>query len=237
MIVHGAQELELLAREVSELQRSQQHGTALANRRRLVDELLERAQAASAASTALAPRLAIPPPEKPVVDAALSAIAKWRNALDNSLSDALGGDLFGRFQDAADKAVRVLEARAADAWQRYTTENTEQVSEEVLTALSADASARPAISRIRTLSEALSLLRLTAIPTLAQVGEFDSYAAELRGAWSSLDIAGLDTEVLEFLRAVNSFDGAPLSLYSASVRDWLEQRGAVGHYAIRAVGR
>jgi hypothetical protein len=63
--------------------------------------------------------------------------------------------------------------------------------------------------------------------------EFDKTTAELRSAWSTLDVAGLSEEVVTFLRAANSDDGAQLELLTVRVREWLEQRGAASHYVIR----
>jgi hypothetical protein len=65
------------------------------------------------------------------------------------------------------------------------------------------------------------------------LNEFDEATAQLRSAWSALDVANLSEEIVAFLRGANSAQGAPLDSFTEQVREWLEQRGAASHYAIR----
>jgi hypothetical protein len=233
MIIEDAARLEQLAAEVIVLRRSQQHGQTLAHRRQLVDALLTRARNAWASATAVSQRLGEEQSSSPLFDTALDATTEWSSALDEDLGQALTSDLFTRFQASVDTAVRELERRATGTWQRYATQKTPEISEEVLAALEADPRAGSTVVRIRRLSEVLRRLRDDPLPSLEELGEFDRTTAELRSAWSTLDVAGLSEEVVTFLRAANSDDGAPLELLTVSVREWLEQRGAASHYVIR----
>jgi hypothetical protein len=63
--------------------------------------------------------------------------------------------------------------------------------------------------------------------------QFDEATAQLRSAWSVLDVANLSEEIVAFLRAANSAQGAPLDSLTEQVREWLEQRGAAGYYVVR----
>jgi hypothetical protein len=233
MILEDAARLEALAAEVTVLRRSQQHGQSLAHRRQLVDALLARAQNAWASTEALAERLDEEQSPSPLFETALTKISEWRVVLGEDLGAALTGDFFTGFQTAADKAVRELERRATGMWQRYTARKTPDISAEVLTALEDDPRAGSTVVRIMHLAEGLRRLRDRLIPSPEEQNEFDAAAAQLRDAWSALDVASLSEEIGAFLRAANSARGAPLDLLTESVREWLEQRAAATHYVIR----
>lgn len=233
MIVQEAAELQELAMEVHTLRRSQQHGQSLAHRRQLVDELLVRARTAARSGNALVDRLGEERAPSSLFEQALSKITEWRAALDEDLGQALGGDLFSTFQDSVEKAVREIERRTTALWQRYLAEATPYTSDEILAALANDPGARTTVMRIRRLSESLRRLRDRTIPSLDEVSEFDITTAELRNAWATLDVTTLNEEVVSFLRAANGDEGAPISLLTKAVLDWLEQRGVTDRYVIR----
>lgn len=233
MILEDAARLEALAAEVTVLRRSQQHGQSLAHRRQLVDALLMRARNAWVSSAALSERFAEAQSSSPLFETALAKTSAWRSALEEDLGQALTGDLFTGFQASADKAVGELERRATGAWQRYTAQKTPDISAEVLAALEADPRAGSTVVRIERLAEALRSLRDRPIPSPEELTEFDEGTAQLRSAWSTLDVEGLSEEIVAFLRVANSDEGAPLDLLTKSVREWLEQRGAASHYVIR----
>jgi hypothetical protein len=232
MILEDAAQLEALAAEVIVLRRSQQHGQSLAHRRQLVDALLARMRTAWASGAALSERFGEVQSSSPLFDAFLAKIIKWRSSLDEDLGQALTGDLFTGLQSSVDKAVSELERRATGAWQRYAVQKTPEISGEVLTALEADPRAGSTVVRIMRLSEALRRLRTRTIPSPEELDEFDEAVAQLRDAWSTLDVASLSEEIVAFLRATNSAQGAPLDLLTVQVREWLEQRGAATHYVI-----
>ncbi len=173
------------------------------------------------------------PPSSPLFDAFLARIGEWRSALDEDLGQALASDLFTAFQGSAEKAIRELELRARSGWERHVAQKTPEISGEVLAALEADPQAGSTVARIRRLSETLRRIRDRAMPSPAELDEFDKTIAELHSAWSTLDVASLSGEIVAFLRAANSDHGAPLELLTTPVRDWLEQRGAASHYVVR----
>jgi hypothetical protein len=107
------------------------------------------------------------------------------------------------------------------------------ISVDVITALDDDPRAGSTVGRIMHLSERLRRLRDRPIPSPEVLKEFDETTAQLRSAWSVLDIANLSEEIVAFLRAANSAQGAPLDSLTEQVHEWLEQRGAAGHYVIR----
>jgi hypothetical protein len=233
MIVDEATELGSLAGEVIVLRRSQQHGQSIAHRTQLVDALLARSQLASATGTGLSERLGERHVGSPVFETALMKISEWRQALDEDLGSALGGDIFSSFQDAIEKAVREIERRTTTAWQTYAAQATPETSKEILDALADDPRARVTVIKIKRLAETTRRLREKAIPSIDEIREFDDATAELREAWSTLDVASLNEEIVAFLRAANSERGADLELLTSTVLDWLDQRDAKDHYAIR----
>lgn len=233
MITDTAVEVKELSAQVTVLRRSQQHGQSIVHRTELVDGFLSRARTASSSAMDLTERLHEPSASSPLVDTALTRLQDWARALDADLGDALQGDIFAQFQDAIEKAVRELERRATGMWQRYTAQSTPETSSEVLTALASDPRARSTVITIRRLAETIRRLRDVAVPTTGEIGEFNGAAAELRAAWATLDVAGLNDEVVAFLRAANSNEGAALSLLTPIVREWLAERKVEGHYSIR----
>jgi hypothetical protein len=233
MIVQDAAQLEELVSEVTALRRAQQHGESLANRKQLVDTLFARANLAWVSGVAISQRLGEVQSSSPLFEAALAKISEWRTALDEDLGRALTGDLFAGFQSSMGKAVGELERRATGAWQRYAAQKTPEISGEVLAALEGDPRAGSTVVRIIRLSETLRRLRDRPIPNVEELEEFDTTAAQLRNAWSTLDVASLSEEIVAFLREANSEQGAPLELLTIPVREWLEQRGVASHYVIR----
>jgi len=233
MITEDAAQLEVLTAEVDILRRSQQHGQGLAHRRKLVDALLARAQAAAASGAAISARLGAPSLPSPLFGMALALASEWRAALDEDLGQALSSDMFGSFQNAVGLAARELERRATESWQSYAAQRTPETSSEILAALAADLKAGSTVARISRLSEKVGRLRQRLVPSPEELDEFDAATAEIRSAWSTLDVAGLSDEVVAFLRAAHSDRGALLELLTAAVRDWLQERGATAHYCIR----
>ena len=232
MILEEAARLKALATEVTVLRRSQQYGQSLAHRRQLVDALLIRVRNAWASGAALSEGLGEAQASSPLYETALAKISEWHSALDQDLGQALTGDLFTGVQASADKAMRELERRATGAWQRYTAQKMPDISVDVLTALEDDPRADD-VAKIIRLSEGLRRLRDRPIPSPEVLNQFDEATAQLRSAWSVLDVANLSEEIVAFLRAANSAQGAPLDSLTEQVREWLEQRGAAGHYVIR----
>lgn len=237
MIVEDAARLETLAAEVTVLRRSQQYGQSLAHRRQLTSALLARAQNAWASTAALSERLGEEQSSSSLFESALTKISEWRSALEDDLGTALTGDFFTGFQASADKAVRELEGRANGMWQRYAAQKIPDISVEVLAALEDDPRAGSTVVRIEHLAEGLFRLRERPIPSPEELGEFDEAIAQLRSAWATLDVASLSEEIVAFVRAVNSAQGAPLDSLTLQVREWLEQRGVASHYVIRPAGQ
>jgi hypothetical protein len=233
MILEDAARLEMLASEVTVLRRSQQHSQSLAHRRQLVDALLTRARIAWASTAALSERLGEEQSSSPLFGTALTKISEWCSALEDDLGTALTGDFFTGFQASTDKAVRELERQATGMWQRYAAQKMPDISVEVLAALEDDPRAGSTVVRIEHLAEGLFRLRERPIPSPGELGEFDEATAQLRSAWATLDVASLSEEIVAFVRAVNSAQGAPLDSLTLEVREWLEQRGVASHYVIR----
>jgi hypothetical protein len=233
VIAEDAVRLETVASEVVALRRSQQHSQALARRNELLGALLQRLDTATPVGTALSSRLGEIRGSSPSFEKAVESITEWRLALDRDLEQALTGDLFGRLQAALDSAIREVEQRAATTWQRYIAQNTPESSPAILAALAADPDAQVTVRDIKRIGEAIRRLRELPIPTIQQLNEFDATVEELRAAWSKLDVAGLDDEIVAFLRAANSDAGADIELLTSAVSQWLEDRGASSHYVIR----
>lgn len=233
MIVQGAAELTMLAAELVVLRRSQKHGESLASRRQRIDSLLAKLLAAVGACDALAGRLKEGVTQSPLFDEALKNIASWRSLLDDDLSEALSGDNFQTLYDSLERVLSEIDKRTVALWRRYSAQTTPSTSDEILAVLATDPRARPAVMRINRHAETIRRLRVRPFPTIVELNQFDVAAAEMKEAWSTLDTAGLNEEVVSFLRAANGEGGAPIALLTQVVTQWLEQRGAVSSYVIR----
>lgn len=233
MIVDEAKTLKEVAGEVSLLRRSQQHGQALVRRASALEALVARAELATTTVGTLSQRLGETPSRPAQLATALAAIDRWHAALDDDLGQALGGDLFAEVQDSVERALKDIERRAASAWRRYTAQVTPETSAEILGALAADPSARSTVLSIRRLAEVIRSLRERAIPDADDIRAFDDAVSNLRAAWSTLDVASLNDEVVAFLRAANSDRGASLSQLTGPVQAWLAERNVESHYVIR----
>ena len=233
MILDEAIRLKEIAGEVSVRRRSEQHGQSIIHRKQLVDEILTRAAIATASAKLLAERLGDPWVSPTSNQPAAAALDRWKGALDEDLGEALSGDLFSKFQDAVDKTLREIERRVTGSWQRYIAQVTPETSPEILDALASDPTARTTVLTIRRLAETIRRLRERQVPTAEEISEFEEAVVDLRKAWSTLDVASLNEEVVAFLRAANSDSGAPISLLTPSVISWLAQRDLWSHYTIR----
>jgi hypothetical protein len=233
VIVDSAKALKEIAGEVLLLRRSQQHGQALISRARLLESLVTRAELATGATRILAHKLGELPPSPAQLAKAVNAIDLWRAALDDDLGMALGGELFAAVQDSVDRVLKDVERRAATTWQRYTAQVTPETSAEILAALAADPSARLTVLTIRRVAERVRGLRDRSIPSGDDITAFESAVSDLRAAWSTLDVASLNDDVVAFLRAANSDRGASLGQLTAPVQTWLAERHLESHYVIR----
>lgn len=157
----------------------------------------------------------------------------WAASLEADLVAALGGTSFTDFSAVVSSAVGDLESQTTQLWQRYTSQHAPQTSLEIVEALENDPKSRVAVLRIRRLSDRLTGLRGRLVPTTDEVHEFDEMARQLREAWATLDVDGVETEVISFLRAANSDAGAAIGSLTPTVMRWLEERDAVNQYVVK----
>lgn len=234
-IREGILEVERLAQQVSGLRQAQQHAQALGRRQQSITNVLERAVRARSASHLLTRRLD-PEATNQLPASAVAARASldaWAAALDDDLVNALGGDSFAQLNDVVLRAIADLESHASQLWQRYALHHAPQTSVEILEALANDPGARVAVIRIRRLTDRLASLRDRTIPSTDDIETFDGAARELHEAWATLDVEGIDAEVVSFLRAANSDQGAAIGSLTPVVIGWLEERGAINQYVVK----
>lgn len=235
MIYEGVLEIERLAQRVVDLRETQQHGQALTRRHQSIAAMLERGLRARAASQLLSTRV---DPDAPVqlpasASAARASLDAWGASLEDDLASALGGDSFAQLSEIVLRAVADLESQSTQLWQRYTSHHAPQTSVEIVEALANDPASRVAVLRIRRLSDQLTGLRSRPVPSTGDIDDFDRAARELREAWAALDVEGIDPEVISFLRAANSDEGAAIGSLTPVVIRWLEERGAVSQYVVK----
>lgn len=233
MIADAADAVIALSADLRNAQRSQHHGDALTKRNEILRGLLTRASAARETITALSERLGGPPTPVNSMSTALDEVRRWRARLDSDVTEALDGDAFPKMRAAVEKAVGQGETRARDAWRTYLTRTSPDVDTDLLDVLRVDPAAATTVERVETLSRIVDGFAAIPLPTADEVAQYDAMVADLRAAWSTLDLSSLDDEVVDFLREANGERGAALSGLTPAVLAWLTDRGLVTNYVVR----
>lgn len=174
------------------------------------------------------------------VPANAEALVEKANALLTIAAENPAGLADPPFNFRYDFADRVSGIAAAankaltEAWRRHVAENGPGGSDEVLDALARLPQLRPGVARIRRLRDDLAALAANAPsdPTAA-VSRLAALVAEHRAAWADLTADGIPRAVIAFIRSCGSEMGAPLSLLTEEVRDWLASRDLLGAFRIR----
>lgn len=237
MIAEAADALIAVTEDLQSAQRSRRHGDALNHRNRILEKLLTRASCAREATTALVTRTGESMPVVSGKSAALEALRQWQSQLDSDVAAALSGNSFSTFQTATERVVAQSEARAQNAWRDYLTRTSPDINTELLDVLDADPQAAATVQQIRDLSRKLRVFADLPLPTAEQIVQYDAAVADLRSAWSTLDLSGLDDEIVAFLRAANGELGAALTTLTPGVMAWLSERGLIDYYVIRPGAR
>lgn len=139
-------------------------------------------------------------------------------------------DFADRVSGIAAAANKVL----SEAWRRHVEANGPGGSDEVLDALARLPQLRAGVGRIRRLRDEVAAL--AAIPPSdpqAAVARLATLVAEHRAAWADLTADGIPLAIIAFIRSCGSETGAPLSLLTEEVRDWLTSRELLGAFRIR----
>jgi hypothetical protein len=235
MIRDAATQIVDLAQTVTGLRKTQQHGQALARRQQAIVAALDRLIRARSAVERLSQSLDGVPPESTAASTATACehVDAWADALDEDLAAALSTDGFARMNDLVLRVVGELETQASGLWLRFMAQHSTQTSREVLEALANDPGTRSAVLRIERLANQLGAIRERTVPSEDDIVAFLRASGELRDVWSTLNVDGIDPEVVAFLRSANSSRGAPIAALTANVLAWLEQRGVSGQYVVR----
>lgn len=138
-------------------------------------------------------------------------------------------ELTNRVKSLAIAANRSIE----EAWRRFVAENAPSGSDEVLDALGKLPQMRAGVARIRQCRQKVVTLAAT-VPAdpVSAIEQLRGLVAEHGSAWAELTAASVPPSVLQFLRACAA-DGAPVTMLTKEVRDWLEARELLGSFRIR----
>jgi len=120
-----------------------------------------------------------------------------------------------------------------EGWRRFVSENAPSGSEEVLEALGKLPQMRAGVARIRLCRQKIASLAASA-PANPEgaIEQLRVLTAEHGSAWAEMTADSVPTKVLQFLQACAA-DGAPVTLFTKEVRDWLEARELISSFRIR----
>jgi len=138
-------------------------------------------------------------------------------------------DFTDRINGIAVAAAKVT----AEAWRQYVAENGPGGSDEVLDALARLPQLRAGVSRIRGCREEIA--RLAASPPSdpkTALSRLQALVAEHRAAWAELTADDIPRTVIAFIRSCAG-EGAPLTLLTEEVLEWLQSRNLLGAFRIR----
>ena len=138
------------------------------------------------------------------------------------------------FADRVSGVAAAANKALVEAWRRHVAENGPGGSDEVLEALARLPQLRLGVVRIRRLRDEVARLAADApSDPEAAVLRLATLVSEHRAAWADLTADGIPRAVIAFIRNSGSEMGAPLSLLTEEVRDWLASRDLLGAFRIR----
>lgn len=137
------------------------------------------------------------------------------------------------FTDRVNGIATGVTQAITDAWRIYVGANGPGGSDEVLDALARLPQLHAGVSRIRRCRQDIAALAasLPSDPKVA-VSRLQGLVADHRAAWAELTADGIPRPVIAFIRSCAG-EGAPLTLLTDDVREWLQTRNLLGAFRIR----
>jgi hypothetical protein len=130
-----------------------------------------------------------------------------------------------------------LETSLIQCWQRYTDERTPKINKDLLNVLRQIGAQDQAVKRIQSLSGQIDRYRNTVPQTDEELEMFEDVVEQLKKAWEGLNLKNVPTAALELLLKAVTAGGAPLSLLTREVSDWLVQNKLDGAFRIHSIDR
>lgn len=136
------------------------------------------------------------------------------------------------FQAQVDSLANSLEQNLSKAWATYRDQRMPSSNTEMLTVLGRIAALKRTIQDIQTLSAAI---KKVAYPkSTEEFEQIEKKLTQLTKSWNSLKSDDMPDVVQHFLRAAAT-EGAPISLLTEEVKEWLIQRGLIDSFWIKSI--
>jgi hypothetical protein len=140
---------------------------------------------------------------------------------------------FGKtsFYSKVEQLQNVLREQLGQAWRSYRTQKMPSTNNEILNLLDQVSDFKQTVQRIRSLD--LQIQQLNSFPQSSEDFErFDRLIEQLKQCWDSLNADEVPEVALRFLK-VAANQGAPLSLLTPEVKDWLTKHSLIDSLRIR----
>jgi hypothetical protein len=136
-----------------------------------------------------------------------------------------------RFGSKVEQLQNALREQLGQAWRSYRTQKMPSTNNEILNLLDQVSDFKQTVQRIRSLD--LQIQQLNSFPQSSEDFErFDRLIEQLKQCWDSLNADEVPEVALRFLK-VAANQGAPLSLLTPEVKDWLTKHGLIDSLRIR----
>lgn len=145
------------------------------------------------------------------------------------------GNWYRPASDALQAVCRDTEAELRNAWRRYVAGRIPSVNADLLDVLQQVPAFRHPVEVIRQRLRELRDQQEQLPPSAAALEAVDRRVGEIGAAWRKLTSDEVPPAVVDFLRQAG-VGGAPLSLLTDEVRDWLVSRRIDGSFRIRLGG-
>jgi hypothetical protein len=140
---------------------------------------------------------------------------------------------FGKtsFYSKVEQLQNALREQLGQAWRSYRTQKMPSTNNEILNLLDQVSDFKQTVQRIRSLD--LQIQQLNSFPQSSEDFErVDRLIEQLKQCWDSLNADEVPEVALRFLK-VAANQGAPLSLLTPEVKDWLTKHGLIDSLRIR----
>jgi hypothetical protein len=146
---------------------------------------------------------------------------------------------FATFRNIVKELCEAVDRELKSFWDEYTSRKVPPISREELDVFADDPKLRDKVRTIRDTVSAVLQLSDRLPRDKDQLRRFEDKVDELTRAWKSLtEAAGghAPPEVIRFLQRAGTVEGAPLTLLTRTVIEWLDQNGRTGRYVVKSVG-
>ena len=130
-----------------------------------------------------------------------------------------------------------LETSLLQCWQKYTEELIPKLNKDLLSVLREIGAQDQTVRRIQALSGQIDRYRNSVPQTEGELDAFEGLVEQLKKAWEDLDLKNVPAAAMEFLLKAVTAGGAPLSLLTKEVSDWLIKNKLDGAFRIHSIER